>query len=374
LQRPFWSPALALCDQPIMVRKVHEWETGLIGLHRLREDIWTKALFCVLVVIALLVLNAAFSQSAGASIIGSDEAVSDAPDEVITDATDDVVTEVPDEVVSDSPDDVVAEAPEDAIGTDDAIGDATGVVEQVVDEVVDEVVETVNPNGDEAEESVVVGDAGLEIDIPVLGDEAGPVADLIEEIPVAVEDTSSVLDDVLTSLLPVGVDLVGVLPVPPPEVEVVVAPATVTAAPVEVGGSSLDLREASPASEASQPLSLADAMYGEQLGTELALFRLSNVTSDAATGPGLSPSPGEETVPGLAAYAPLPRPVPVERGPAGPSQGSSTHAGGGHFGAIDPYGFFAAMAALLALCLVGWIRDRSRSGRSIFPSHGGRPG
>ena len=360
---------------------------GLIGLHRLRDNIWTKTLFFVLAVIAFLVLDAALSLSAGAIVTGTDDAVSDSSQEVIADATGDVVTEVPDEPVSDSPEDSVAEAldetasdspgdvvadePEDAI--EDAIEDNSGVV----DEVVDEAIQTGDPNSDIVEGSVLFDEGGLDVDIPVLGDE--PVVDLIEENPVVVEDISSVLDDALTALPPMGVDMVGVLQFLTPEVPVVtpevnVAPAMLTVAPVAVGGSSFDLGQATPATETVQPPSLANALYGEQLGAELALVGLSNVTSHPATGPGLSSSPGEENVPDLAPYTPLPRPVPVERGPAAASQGGSTHAGGGHFGAIDPYGFFAAMATLLALCVVGWIRDRSRSGRSIFPSHGGRPG
>ena len=215
-----------------------------------------------------------------------------------------------------------------------------------------------------------------------------PVEEIVEEVLPVVEIVEDLLpvDDVVPQVIPLGfddvvelvppfvTDAVEVLPiwVPTP----VDSPGPIATPAVSAGAPVFDTPPASLAteptkSESQQP----DDFFTKQLVAEIAQFQLAELTRNAG-GSSSSPSPvSDPETASMAGYVPIGRTLPVpERGAGAQGPIGSSHSGSGVFGGLDAFGFFAALAALLALCLVGWIRDRSRSGRSIFPSHGGRPG
>jgi hypothetical protein len=359
----------------------------LHGLHRLQNDLGVRALFVVLFVLVLLCLGAVFASPARADLAGAAGGVIDQASDVVETATpaatDDATAAAEDDgataedsaassedeanpapleqVVADVIPPVADAAVEELENVppvvDDAIGaavDAPPVVEEVLDpnEGVPPFVEDLL--------TVVGADPAVE----VVGD-ASPIVEPVDEVRPAVADVVIVVP-------PQVVDVVRVLPlfVPP-----VVSPGTIEVpigSPIPTLGNTGEAGlDPQPIKDGSQRLS---GLFTQELVAEMTLFNLADSTGvSAAGGSSASPTPERETA-AMAPYVPIAGTMPVVGGAGASSSTSSSHSGSSFSGGLDAFSFFAAMAALLALCLVGWIRDRSRSGRSIFPSHGGRPG
>jgi hypothetical protein len=234
------------------------------------------------------------------------------------------------------------------------------LVEDVVP-VVDDVLEVEGATSPAIEDLLVVVDVE-------------PVVELVDDPLVEiVEEVGTVVADVVVMFPPGMVDVVGPMPLFVPATVASPGPIEVPTDPVrptmstthEVGPFPQPIKDGSQRSS---------GLFTMELAAETTLFHLAELTRDsAARGSSASPLPERETA-ALAAYVPMAGTVPVVGGAGTSSSAGSSHSGGSIFGGLDAFSFFAAIAALLALCLVGWIRDRSRSGRSIFPSHGGRPG
>ena len=356
------------------------------GLHRLRSDNRTRAFFVVLSVVAFFSLAAIFAQPARADLLDAVGVVVDQAGDVL----EDTVTPVTDndvaggeESASTSLEETVAEvippvaeeaveAVEDALPVVDDVLEVVGDVPPVVEDVI-EVVEVV-----EVIEVVEVVEV-VEVIPPVVEDllvvvDVAPIVEVVEDLsPVGeiVEEVLPAVTDIVVLTPPQVVDVIRVLPLFVPD----------AAASPGVGEAPIEPKPASNPSEAplsvelvrDQPRQL-NGLFTKELVAEMALFHLTDTTSSspAAESPA-SAVPDPET-PGLGAYMPTAGWVAVAGSAGSSSSSNSSQFGSSFSGGLDAFSFFAAMAALLALCLVGWIRDRSRSGQSIFPTHGGRPG
>jgi hypothetical protein len=383
-----------------MVPSVDTRETELHGLHRLQNDLGTKALFVVLSVLVLLSLAAIFASPARADLAGAADGLIDRATGVVETTTSVVettasVVETTTSTVTDDGTTVTADGTtvEDNGAPSGEEGNPAPLQQIVADEiplVADEeveVLENVPPAVDDAIEVVV--------DTPPVVEE---MLDVVEAVPPFVEDLLTVggvapvvevvedaplLDDIVDEVRPVAADVVTM--VPPQVVEgrvlpLFVSPAVANSEPNEVLTDSA-LPTISSTGEvvlASQPLEdgsqRLSGLFTKEFVAEMTLFHLADLTDgSAAAGSSASPMPERETA-ALAAYVPIAGTVPVVGGAGASSSTASSHSGSSFSGGLDAFSFFAAMATLLALCLVGWIRDRSRSGRSIFRSLGGRPG
>jgi hypothetical protein len=367
-----------------MVPSVDTRETELHGLNRLQRDIRTKAFFVLLSVLALLSLAAIFAQPARADLADSANGVIDQESGVVETATSVVETTTttvtdPGTTLEDNGAPSSAEAnpaPEQQILAD--------VIPLVADQAV-ELLENVPPVVDDAVEAVVdappVIEEVIEAVPPVVEDlltviDVGPAVEVVADAPPLVEIVDEVrpdFADVVTMVPPHVVDVVRVLPL-------FVPPAVANPGPIEAPTDSAIATVSTTRDVVlpSQPLKdgsqRSSGLFTKELVAEMTLFHLADLTAGSATGgSSASPVPEPETA-ALAAYVPIARTMPAVGGAGAPSSTSSSHSGSSSFGGLDAFSFFAALAALLALCVVGWIRDRSRSGRSIFPSHGGRPG
>jgi hypothetical protein len=344
----------------------------LDGLARLRRGVGTKTVFVLLAVLSFLALAAVASPPARADLIDTVlDPVEDVVESVITDpSAEDDGTDTPPVEVGD-----VVPIVEEVVDVVDVV---PPIVEEVVDvvdvvpPVVEEVVGVVPPIVDEVGEVIEIIPPVEEIVEDVL-----PVVEIVEDV-LPVEDVvpqviPSVLDDVVQVVPPQVMDAVEVLPIWVPAAVDTPAPIATTAAP---GGAPLADTPVSLATELTKSdLQQSDVLFAKQLVAEIAHFQLAGSAMNSA-GADSSPSPvADPETASLAGYVPITRTLPApERGAGAQGPIGSSHSGSGLFGGVDAFGFFAALAALLSLCLVGWIRDRSRSGRSIFPSHGGRPG
>ena len=346
----------------------------LDGLPRLRRDVGTRVLFVLLAVLAFLALAAVASPPAKAGLI-----------DTVIDPVEDIV----ESVINDPPaeDEASETEPVEVVDVVPPIVEEVVEVIEVVPPIVEEVVEVVPPIVEEVVEVVEVVPPMIDDVVDVI-EILPPVEEIVEEVLPVVEIVEDVLpvDDVVPQVIPLGLDdvmelvpplvtdAVGVLPIwVPAPVDgsgPIPTPAVSTPAPVLVTPAVSPATEPTK-SESQQP----DDLFTKQLVAEIAQFQLAELARNAGgSNPSQSPVADPETA-SMAGYVPITRTLPVpERGAASQGPIGSSHLASGLFGGLDAFGFFAALAALLALCLVGWIRDRSRSGRSIFPSHGGRPG
>lgn len=344
-----------------MVPSVDTRETELLGLNRLQNDHGRKALLVVLSVLALLFLAAIFAQPARADLLDAAGAVVDQTSDVIGDATVIVDDAAGGEEKAEPLEEVVAVSEEPEVVEDvtpvaddvlEVVGDTPPVVEDAI-----EVVEVIPP---------VVEDLLVVVD-------ATPIVEVVEDPPAmveVVEEDRPVVTDVVNVTPPLVLDVVRVLPlfVPIP----VVSPGSSEVPGVPVPSTSA-IEVSLPLEPAADKPHQLDGLFTQELVAEMTLFQLADVTSSVAAESPASTEPDAET-PGLAPYMPTAGRVAVVGGSGSFASSTSSQSGSSFFGGLDAFSFFAAMAALLALCFVGWIRDRSRSGRSIFPSHGGRPG
>ncbi|HUP14923.1 MAG TPA: hypothetical protein VM848_02545 [Acidimicrobiia bacterium] len=352
-----------------MVPFVDTRETELHGLNRLQNDFGTKALFLVLSVPALFSLAAIFAQPARADLLDAAGAVADQTSDVIEDTTTTVIE-------NDAAGGEENAAPLEGVGA--------GVIPPVSEEAI-EVVEDVLPVVDDVLEVVAdtppvveVLSEVVEVIPPVVEDllvvvDATPIVEIVEDLSTVVEiveEVRPVVTDVVIMTPPLVLDVVRVLPLFVPNAVVSPGPSEVPSVPVP----SSNPLEVSLSSEpaADKPHQL-NGLFMQELVAEMTSFHLADLTSSLAAESPASTEPDADT-PGLAPYKPIAGLVAVVGGSGSSASSTSSHSGSSFFGGLDAFSFFAAMAALLALCLVGWIRDRSRSGRSIFPSHGGRPG
>ena len=332
------------------------------GLHRLQKDIWAKASIVLLFVVAFLSLSAIFAQPADADLL--DAVIDEAADvvETIVTPADEADDSAPAEEIKVE---VLPPVVEEVL---EVVGDVPPVVEEVL-----EVVGDVPPVLDDVLE--VVGDLPPVVeDVLEVVENVPPVVEILEDVPVVVE----IVEDVL----PVITDVV--VAIPTQVTDVVVLPPFVPTAPESPGpiAPTVSVPTISNSPEVSHPAELAtdksrplDGLFNKELVAEMALFHLADLTTGSTANAPSASSPPEQKTPGLAAYVPMAGTMPVVGGAGASSASAASHSGSSSFGGgLDAFSFFAAMAALLALCIVGWIRDRSRSGRSIFPSHGGRPG
>ena len=401
------------------------------SLHRLQNDLGTKTLFVVLSVLALLSLAAIFASPARADLAGGlidqvsgvvDTTTSTTADDGTTVADDgttvaddgttvaDDGTTVADDgtTVADDgttvADDGTTVADDGTAVTDDGTtvedngaptveeGPPTSLQQGVADVlVVDEAVELledVPPVVDDAIEVAVEAPPVVEDVLDVV--EAGPpvVEDLLTVVGVApvvevVEDAPP-LGEIVDEIRPVVADIV--MMASPQVVEMIrVLPLFVPSAVADPGPIEGPTDSAIPTISSTREVVLpsqtlndgsqrSSGLFTKELVAEMTLFHLADLTDgSAAGGSSASPVPEREAA-AMAAYVPIAATMPVVGGAGASSSTGSSHSGSNSFGGLDVFNFFAAMTALLALCVVGWIRDRSRSGRSIFPSHGGRPG
>ena len=348
---------------------------NLLGL---RKHSWAKALWLLVSVLAFLLLSSIFAQPARADLIDAvvdqseiAEATSSTPSDSTADNT------APEGDAYASPDteevdavtvapafDVISTADEaiESIGTDPPATSESIEVEEIVPSTLDEVTAVIDdlPVVEEALETV---------------EEVVPVEIVEEALPI-VEQVESVFDAAVSAAPPLVdgpvVNAVGVLteaifesiesfavdpqrdPVPPANSE----PPMVTLGP-----------ETIPTSRPTSDL------LSRQLIVEMAQFQLAESTNGTAGNRSPAPPAPDRQTASMAGYVPVAGTVPTtDRGPSASGSGGFGQSGTGFLGGLDASSFLAALAALLALCIVGWIRDRSRSGRSIFPSHGGRPG
>lgn len=343
------------------------------GLPGLRKNISLKALFVLLAVLAFLFLGAVFSQPARADLIGADSELIDQVEEV---------AEATGATVADSG--APANEADDAAPLEEVIEEVVPPVAEdaieieVVPPVVEEVIEVADAPPVLEDLAAVVEDVPplVEESIELVDDGVRVVEDalpIVDDVPI-VEELLPILDEVVSFAPPLVVDVIQVLPILVFDVVGIPGPIDVPTAPAIPP--TLNPSPASLATEiAKAPTPRSDGLSSRQLVAELAQLQLAGLMDASSGGPlSSSPVPDQETA-SLAAYVPIAGPLPVvETGAGGSGLGSSSHSGGGFFGGLGAVGYFAALAALLALCLVGWIRDRSRSGQSIFPSHGGRPG
>jgi hypothetical protein len=383
--------ALAIRNHRVMVPLFDTRETELHGLRRLQNDLGAKALFVVLSVLALLSLAAIFASPARADLAEAADGMIDQVSGVVetttstltddsTTAPDDGTT-VPDEGTTVPDDGTTVEdngAPSGEEGSSEPLEQIVAdVIPLVADQAV-EVLENVPPVVDDAIEVAVDAPPVVEEVLDVV--EAGPpvVEDVLTVVGVApvaevVDEVRPVVADVVIMVPPQVVDVVRVLPLFVPLT--VASPGPIEAPTDSAIPTISTAREVVPP---SQPLKdgsqRSSGLFTKELVAEMALFHLADLTNGSAAGePSASPVPEGETA-AMAAYVPIAATMPVVGGAGASSSTGSSHSGSNSFGGLDVFSFFAAMAALLALCVVGWIRDRSRSGRSIFPSHGGRPG
>ena len=331
------------------------------GLHRLQKDIWAKASIVLLFVVAFLSLSAIFAQPADADLI----------DAVIDQATDVVETIV-------TPAD---EADDSAPAEEIKVEGVPPVVEEVVDVVEDvpvledvlEVVEDVPPVVDEVIE--VLDDGPVVEDVLEVVEDVPPVVEILEDVPVVVEIVEDVLPALTDVVIAIPTQITDVVVLPPfvPTAPESPGPIEVPTVPVPTINNSPEVSHSSElTNDQSQSL---EGLFNKELVAEMALFHLADLTTGSTANVPSASSPTEQNTRALAAYVPMAGTMPVVGGAGASSASGASHSGSSSFGAgLDAFSFFAAMAALLALCIVGWIRDRSRSGRSIFPSHGGRPG
>jgi hypothetical protein len=243
-------------------------------------------------------------------------------------------------------------------------------VPPVVDDAI-EVAVDVPPVVEDVLDVVEAGPPVVEDLLTVVG--VAPVVEVVEDAPPLgeiVDEIRPVVADIVMMAPPQVVDMIRVLPL-------FVPPAVAGPGPIEVPTDSAiptisSTREvvlpSQTLQDGSQRLS---GLFTNELVTEMTLFHLADLTDGSAAGGSSVPEP--ETA-ALAAYVPIAGTMPAVGGAGASSSTGSSHSGNSFSGGLDAFSFFAAMAALLALCVVGWIRDRSRSGRSIFPTHGGRPG
>jgi hypothetical protein len=369
-------------------------ETELHGLHRVQNDLGTKALFVGLSVLVLLFLAAMLASPARADLAGAADGLVDQAT-VVVEATTSVVetttSTVTDDETTVTDDATTVEdngapsgeegnpAPLQQIVADEAplVADEEVEVLEIVPLAVDDAIEVVVDTPPIVEEVLDVVEAVqpfVEDLLTVVG--VAPVVEVVEDAPPLgdiVDEVSPVAADVVIMVPPQVVDVVRVMPLFVPAAVANSEPNEVltdSALPT-ISSTGEVVRASQPIEDGSQRLS---GLFTKELVAEMTLFHLADVTDgSAAAGSSASPVPERES-PALAAYLPIAGTMPVVGGAGASSSTGSSHSGSSFSGGLDAFSFFAAMAALLALCLVGWIRDRSRSGRSIFPSHGGRPG
>ena len=357
-----------------MVPRVDKRERELHGL-RLQNDLGTKVLFVVLSVLALLFLAAIVASPARADLVGDVGGVTDQVTdevEIATALVTDDGTTVEDEGTPGEED--VIPAPADQVGEEEisAVGDEAVAVSESNPSVGAEGI-------DLATAALVVGEVldGAESALPVeellIGDAVSPVEEALEDAPAFVENAEEVPTfgtDVISMVPTEMVDMVRVLPL-------LVSPPVAGPGPIEIPTVSVTPTISIAESISPEPVNdtpqQSSGLFTKELLAEMTLFHLTELTVGSTTGGSASPAPERETAP-LAAYGPVAGTVPVVGGAGASSSSGSNQAGSSSFGGIDAFSFFAALASLLALCLLGWIRDGSRSGRSIFPSIGGRPG
>jgi hypothetical protein len=335
----------------------------LDGLHRLQKDIWAKASIVLLFVVAFLSLSAIFAQPADADLIDAviDEAA-DVIETTVTPADEEADEAAPAEEIEVE---VLPPVVEEVL---DVVGDVPPVVEDVL-----EVVEDGPPVVEDLLE--VVGNVPPVVeDVAEVMEDVPPVVEILEDVPVVVEiveDVLPVISDVVIAI-PTQVTDVVILPPFVPTAPESPGPVDPTVSVPTIGNPPEVSHTSGLTTDKSQPLG---GLFNKELVTEMALFHLADLTTGSTANAPSSSSPPEQKTPGLAAYVPIAGTMPVVGGAGASSASGASHSGSSSFGGgLDAFSFFAAMAALLALCIVGWIRDRSRSGRSIFPSHGGRPG
>jgi hypothetical protein len=357
-----------------MVPRVDRRDREVHGL-RLQNDVGTRVLFVVFSVFALLLLAAVVASPARADLAGDLGGVSDqatgAVETATPPATDDGAT-LQDEV---SPGGGVAiPAPADQLWEEE--------IPPVWDEAVGaaESIQSVGDDGIDAVTAALVvaevldgAEAVLPVEESLTGDAVSPI--VVEDALPFVESAEEVrtfVTDVVIMVPPEVVDMVRVLPllVPP----AVAGPGPLVVPTVSVTPTVSIAESLPPPEPVNDTPQQPGGLFTKELLAEMTRFHLTELTvGSTAGGPSASPAPEPETA-AMAAYVPVAGTMPVVGGAGASSSSGSSHAGGGSFGGLDTFGFFAAMTALLALCLLGWIRDRSRFGRSIFPSHGGRPG
>ena len=338
-----------------MVQRTSYGRRDLDGLQRLQIDIWARAFFVLWFVLVFLSLAAIFAQPA--------RALGDAPIDEAADVVETTTTTVVDNGASGGEEDDAAPAEEVVAETLPPLVEEVAEVAEDVAPLVEEVVEVgedVTPGVEELAEIV----EGVPPVVEELIDE-----ELLEAVDVVVDFDSPVVTDVMAVTPSQVVDVILVLPLFVPDPVESPGPIELPTDPVvstTSNSAAVPLVSAFTKEESGQPF------FTRGMVEEMAPLHPVDLTDGpTAAGSSGSPLPKRETPP-LAAYVPIAGAGPVVGG-AGSSSSSSSHSGSSFFG-VDAFGFFAAMAALLGLCLVGWIRDRSRSGRSIFPSHGGRPG
>lgn len=356
-----------------MVRRVDRRDRELRGL-RLQNDLGTKVLFTALSVVALLFLAAIAASPARAYLVGDVTDQATEAEETATAPVTDDGTSVEDEAAPAGEETIPA--PPDQVGEHEIppVADQAGVSGNIPSVAENEIEVmsaplVVDPVLDGADALVAVEDS-------LTGDAVIPVVEGVEDVSPFVETADEVrtlVTDVMVVVPAEVLDLVRVLPL-------FESPPVTTTRPVEIpplpvmpaiSVANEVVQRPEPVNERPQQLS---GLFTKELVAEMTLFNLTNLTvGSAAVESSASPVPERET-PAMAAYVPVAGTMPVLGGAGTSSSSGSSNSGAGAFGGLDAFNFLAAMAALLALCLLGWIRDRSRSGRSIFPSHGGRPG
>ena len=312
------------------------------GLSGLRMGIWAKATLVVLTVLGFLSLGAFFSLTARAVEIVS---VDDEAEPLEIDLVDDPVVE---EVVG-----VPKEIPSGLERVLEEANALDGLAALFEDEDL--------PSGLAQFVGVPVDDDAPPVDDEVVDDVDAPLVDGGEVDISVVEGVSPVVDEAGGSPPRVG-DVV----VPPEQIDVIASPGTSSPGAASVGLP--DTAPGSPVNEPRENLTVSTGENNAQTGAEPAPPKLAGLVEG-------SPSPFSDQPAFLAGYVPFEGPAPVtERGAVGSGSASQPNLSGALFGGLDAASSVAALWALLALGVVAWIRDRSRSGRSIFRSLGRRPG
>jgi hypothetical protein len=364
-----------------MVPRVDTREPKLHGPRRVQNDLGTKALSVALFVIGLLLLAAIAAPPARANLAGPTGGSINQVDEVVEATTATTINEAA-PVTEDASSSEGGASPDDSgaiDGEESKPAPAVPVLADLIPPVAHKaagVAAKLPPASAEATDVTIeplqVVEEALEAPLPELP-AAGisPVTEVVEDIQpslATLNENHPVAADVVVMAPTEAVDVVGVLPlfeppaVGPGSIEASTAPAMSTISLPE------PVIASQPMGGRSQQVT---GLFSKELVAEMTLFHSTDTADDSVAGGPAAAAPERETA-ALAAYVPIAGAVPVVGGVGGSAFAGSSQSGSGSFAAA--FDFFAAMAALLALCLLGLIRDRSRSGRSIFPSHGGRPG
>ena len=363
-----------------MVRRAIGWEMELDDLLGLRKNNWAKALWLLVAVLAFLILSSIFAQPARADLVDEvvdQSEIAEAPSSTPSDSTADN-TEPQDDADA-SPVSEESEAPVTVAPAFDLIT------------IADEAIESIDTDPSATSESIELAEvvpstldevAAVIDDVPVVEEvletveEVVPV-EIVEEVSPIVEQVESVFDAAVSAApsLVDGPVVPGVGVLTGAILESVESPAPVDPRRDPVPHASPEPPMVTLGPETIPPSRPTSDLLSRQLIVEMSQFQLAESTDGTAGNHSpASPAPHRETA-SMAGYVPVAGTVPnTDRGPSASGSGGFGQSGTGFLGGIDASSFLAALAALLALCVVGWIRDRSRSGQSIFPSHGGRPG